>query len=184
MLTTYWFFPTAAGNMEACAERAESPPHCLMLALQPAHSSVRTFLSPNPGTPHQGGAQAFREEKRVAESTAKLGKARQMVSRDRLSNLNPAKWKLIALKGGELLLLRLVIRTAKISALCGQPELARMGESPCLYLLPSLHCWLEASPQQQPLAPAWGPPMDSVWVNNIHLPWEPGICCRNAARRA
>lgn len=93
MLTTYFLFPTAAGNMETRTERAESPPHCLMLASQPGRSSVRTFLPPKPGAPHQGGAQTFKEEKQVARSTAKLGKVRQTASRDRQSNLNTAKWK-------------------------------------------------------------------------------------------
>lgn len=91
MLTTHCLFPTAAGNMETCTERAESPPHCLMLASQPGHGSVRTFLPPKPGAPHQGGAQTFKEKKQVARSTAKSGKARQTASRDRRSDLNPAK---------------------------------------------------------------------------------------------
>lgn len=93
MLTTYCLFPTAAGDMETCTERAESPPPYLMLASQPGHGSVRTLLPPKPGTPCQSGAQTFKEEKQVARSTAKSRKARQTVSRNGWSDLNPAKWK-------------------------------------------------------------------------------------------
>lgn len=90
MVTTYCLFPTAAGNMETCTKRTESPPCCLMSAL---HGSIRPFLTTNSGPSHCGWTETFKEKKQVARSPAKTGKAKQAVSRDRQWTLNPTKCK-------------------------------------------------------------------------------------------
>lgn len=96
MLTTYCLFPTAAGNMETCTERTESPPCCLMLDL---HDSVRSFLTPDSGAPHCGWAQTFKEKKQVARNPAKTGKAKQTASRGRQWTLNPTECKANSAEG-------------------------------------------------------------------------------------
>lgn len=155
-----------------------------MLALQPGHGSVRTFLPPKPGAPHQGGAQTFKEKKQVARSTAKSGKARQTASRDRRSDLNPAKQKADSPEGKET---PAIVSGHQNSQDFSSSWTSRAGEdggAPLPLTPPQFTPPAGGDPQQQPLAPAWGPPMDSAWVNKVCLPWEPGICCGNAARRA
>lgn len=154
--------------METCTKRAESPPCCLMLASKHEYSLVRTFLPPKPEAPHQGGAQTFKAEQQVARSAAKLEKARQMVSWDKLSDLNPTKWKADSSerRGAPA---TLVVRMARISALADYQRWQGWGRATAFISFPIYaSCWRQA-PAAAP-GTSLGTPHGLSWANNICLP--------------
>lgn len=102
-----------------------------------------------------GWAQTFKEKKQVARSPVKTGKAKQTASRDGQWTLNPTKCKANNTEGKGCPTTLSACQNSQDSSSFVENKSWQGWRS--LYFLLSLHHQLEPSPQQQPLAPAWGP---------------------------